>query len=297
MAQRRQSRVAPTSRTASSSHEPAWRRFEAEIKSKPRRRAKNKRSTYQSALAQVSAAQLDLTPRVWTRVARRISRRQWITLSLSTACLVGLAALLFYGPFTVWAADVQVSGNERVQTEGILAASSVDGLNIFTLQPSAVAEHLLSMQGIAAATVHVRLPNQVSIQISEYVPLVTWRYLDKVRLLDSSGAEIPVGGDSPALTLFDEAGAAVGSDDNLRSGVLDDLRLLHAARPEVTDAYYGTLEGLYFRAAGGWTIYLGNEGDMETKLRLLSATEEELTTEGKHINVIDMRADGPALMW
>ena len=43
----------------------------------------------------------------------------------------------------------------------------------------------------------------------------------------------------------------------MRPQLLVALSVLHDRRPDLKDLYYGSQEGIYFRAPQGWTVYLG----------------------------------------
>jgi hypothetical protein len=56
------------------------------------------------------------------------------------------------------------------------------------------------------------------------------------------------------------------------------------------------LEGLYFRAPEGYTVYLGEEGSMAQKLALLEETQRQLAGRNARVRVVDLRFDGYALI-
>ena len=70
--------------------------------------------------------------------------------------------------------------------------------------------------------------------------------------------------------------------------------ILQRLRPELRQLYYGSSEGLYFRAAEGWTVYLGDGRNLQAKLALLEGVQRELVDKPKPQS-IDLRIDGRAV--
>jgi cell division septal protein FtsQ len=221
--------------------------------------------------------------------------RRWAVLLAVLAIGVGLPQLLDGSYFKVTAAKVR--GCQRIPAEAVYAASGLHGQSVFRIRPDEAATRLAALPGVAAAAVHVRLPHHVRIEVREYLPLVSWQVFTTTVWLGDDGTPIPMVGDPPALTLVDAGGAAMDSSGGLRPEVLADLKALRAARPELTHVYYGEQEGLYFRASAGWTVYLGVRGEIGEKLALLEATERDLLARSEHVDVIDLRFEGHALVW
>ena len=212
------------------------------------------------------------------------------------ALIVGFVQLTQSSLFTVSAAGTQIRGCQRVPAEAVYAASALDQQNLFSIQPAAAVARIEALPGVAATRIHVRLPDQVIIDVREYTPLVALQMVTTTVWLADDGALLPMVGDPPPLSLIDVNGAAVAPEGDLRPQALANLKTLHAARPDLTAVYYGTLEGLYFRAAGGWTVYLGDSAQLDPKLALLAATERDIIAHGRRVDVIDMRFDGHALL-
>jgi cell division septal protein FtsQ len=195
--------------------------------------------------------------------------------------------------FRVQAAEVR--GQVRVSAEDISRASAVAGRSIFQIRPTAVAGQISRVPGVAEATVHLRLPNQVIIDVIEHQPWIAWKVItDTVWLAADGLTTVPIAGQSPAFTLVDEAGAALDNAGRLKLYVFAGLKALHAARPELAEVYYGRAEGLFYRAPEGWTVYLGDTGKIASKLALLQAIQAEPALRSKRPVVIDLRSEGRA---
>ncbi|PKO23815.1 MAG: hypothetical protein CVU38_02110 [Chloroflexi bacterium HGW-Chloroflexi-1] len=292
---RRKKRSAVPAETAQPA-QPAWRQ------PPPKRRTQVRRT--QAAVQRVDALPDKATRPVfqWLKTLltapknpRAVGRRLGVGLVI-IALIVGFARLSQSSPFTVSAAATQIRGCQRVPAEAVYAASALDQRNLFYIHPAAAAARIDALPGVAAASVHLRLPDQVIIDVREYAPLVAWQAVTTTVWLADDGTPLPMVGDSPPLSLVDVNGAAVAPDGRLRPQVLTNLKALHAARPDLVAVYYGALEGLYFRAPGGWTVYLGDGAPMDPKLGLLAATERDIVAHSRRVDVIDMRFDGHALL-
>lgn len=223
-----------------------------------------------------------------------VLRTPWLSRFIGVVGVVGVLVggfwLLLSGSLTVTAARVIVQGNQRVPAETIQAASGVEGQLVFRVQPARVAERVAQTPGIASARVRVLPLATVLIDVQEHVPLVAWQGITETIWLAADGEVIPATGDPPPITLVDRQGAARSGTGKLRRQVLAYLAALHAARPEVTEVHYGALEGLYYRAAQGWTVYLGEMGAIEQKLQLLNGIEQEAIAGKQHLEMIDLRS-------
>ncbi len=248
------------------------------------------------------------------RESIRLDWRRWALVPLAMVIACAAFELSTNDHFFVYAAQIQ--GNTRVSAQDIYAASGIDGKNIFWISPAEVVRRVSQMGGISQVAVHVRLPDQVTIQVQELMPLVIWKTARGTFWVTDGGQTMAPAGDPPALTLTDRDGTAgiqpadgaPGSDTaaglsdsgvspgpRLRSGVLAQLVALRTLRSDISNLYYGAEEGLYFRAPEGWTVYLGNEGDVASKLTLLQAVQKQAAGEKTPPRVVDLRLEGQAV--
>jgi len=237
----------------------------------------------------VTVVRLAAKPRFRVREAVRLYGRTALLLLVVIGCAVGLLALLHLPQLTVMATTTEIGGSRRNAAEDVYAAAAVEGRNILLVKPADVARRVMEMSGIAGADVHVRLPNRVLIDVREYTPLVAVQGITTTLWLSADGAEVPQVGGKPPLTLKDRSGMSLGASQQTWRDLLPDLAEIQAARPDVSELFYGNLEGLYFVAPEGWTVWLGNGGPMAAKLALLDATRREILARGTHPNVIDLR--------
>lgn len=295
MANRSRAKATADRREAQAPAQPAWRQPPARSRKQVKRKqAVAPRVTSAPARAPARpSAQLSPAP----AHAQRITARSIVLAALFIGLVAGVWAVLGLPQLRVAATSTQVGGNQRLTSSAIFAASQIDGRSIFLVRPGQVAARVKALPGVSDAAVHVRLPNQVLIDVVEQTPLVAWQSASGTVWLTAAGVEVPLQGAPPPLTLNDRTG--LGQDDaaGLHDALLGDLAELHAARPELTDLYYGSLEGLYFRTPEGWTVYLGESGSLATKLALLTATQQKLNEQGVQPQVIDLRFSETQAFW
>jgi cell division septal protein FtsQ len=214
----------------------------------------------------------------------------------AVSLVTGLAILL-NSPFFAARADVTtIYGNERVSADAIFSASGMAHRNLFRIDPQAAAAQIAELSTIASAEVRLRLPNEAIIEVSEYEPLLIWQAAGEQRWIATDGSIIPAAGTAPALVLVDESGVAADANGYIKPRLMEALLAIHDAYPQQTEVWFGALEGLYYRSAQGWTVYLGNGEGMSSKIDLLRATEEEITARGVMVNTIDLRFPDQAIL-
>ncbi len=228
---------------------------------------------------------------------RRVSGAAVAAIIVVLALLGGVGFLVTTDWLAVARTSTEIRGAQRLPAEAIYAASQLEGVNIFQVHPGRVAERIKQTPGVAAAAVYPRLPYLVTIVIQEESPFVIWQGITTTMWLAESGAPMPAIGAPPPLKLTDPAGAAAEGSGKLRAQVWAGLKALRAAGLAETELYYGTQEGLYFRSADGWTVYLGNDGQMETKLAALRTIKTSKAAQSARARIVDLRTRGRAQVW
>ncbi len=224
--------------------------------------------------------------RIW------LARINWLQVAIFAA-LIAAAGGAAYGitlePFRVAPDTVEVTGNRRLAAWEVMDAAQVAGDNVFTVQADAVADRLLALPGVKSVGVRVHLPNQVLIDVAEFLPLVEWQKPEGRLWLAEDGSSVPIAGNPPAMILVDPRGEAGDANGKLRKNIREDLTVIQQVLPEQREFYYGASEGLYFRAPEGWNVYLGEEGNVEHKLEILAGLQNELITREPKPRKVDLR--------
>jgi cell division septal protein FtsQ len=262
--------------------EPTWRQ------PPPRRRPKVRQN--QTAAPRVTTAEVQRVVRLpalhphWT----------WALILLLTAAGFSVAQIFTSYQFYVY--DAEIIGNQRVSSEAIYTASNVDKTNIFWVRASQIARQVETLPGIAAAKVQVRLPNHVRIEVQERPPVLVWQTDKQTTWVSNDGAVVANLGDAPNLTLVDSDGTMTADSGRLRQNIVSAVLLVRNQYPNLTQLYYGSREGIYFRAQEGWTVYLGDGGKTAEKLTLLRAMVAQIASQPVKPKVIDLRIDGKAYL-
>ncbi len=274
--------------------QPAWRE---QAPARPRKRVKRKQATVQDASGKTSERE---RPRFRAPSREMIYTGLRVGALLLTAIAVtaGLIYLLTWPELAVSPTSTLIGGYQRIAPADIYTGSKVDGRNVLLLRTDEIAAEVKKIPGVAKADVHVRLPNQVIIDIREHAPLVAWQAVTGTLWLAADGAQVPQAGAAPPLTFTDRSSGRLAKDAPLRKLVLDNLAVVHAARPSLTEFAYGDEAGLYYRAPEGWEVWLGESGPMDAKLAVAEATGQDLTRKGERTKAIDVReSDRKAILW
>ena len=110
--------------------------------------------------------------RVWLGKSWRTYLRIGIIVLVVVGCIIGFWEILRLPQLTVTASTTLIGGSQRISSQDIFAASQVEDRSILLIRPAEVTQAVAALPGIASADVHVRLPNQVLIDVREHLPLV-----------------------------------------------------------------------------------------------------------------------------
>jgi len=217
--------------------------------------------------------------------------------------LLGLIALLIYvsttEKFFVFGADVL--GNHHVETDKIYLASGVHEQNVFWIRPNKVAEAVVQLDGIRAASVRCRLPAHVTIEVTERQPLILWHIEVQGNdwWLDEEGVVLPYQGVvSDTVFVVDYSERLLNIGDRVEpEGIVISVQQLAASLPEVSLFYYQPDRGLSFvqkTAYGSWPVYVGDSNDLARKILVLQALTDYFVEHKMRPTYVDVRwADYP----
>lgn len=297
MARQRQGKATGHEQDDVQPRQPAWRE---RAPAKPRKRIRRNQATApgvrgnSGARGKAASRTLVLPSRETWLLTGRIA----ILLLAAIATTVGLIYLVRAPELAVGPASTLIGGNQRLTSEEIYTGSGIDGRNILLLKAGDIASQVKSLPGVASAAVHVRLPNQVIIDVTEHAPLVAWQAVTSTVWLAADGAEVPQAGAAPPLRFTDQSNGRLDTNAALRDLLLENLGAVHAARPDLSEFYYADEPGLYYRAPAGWDVWLGESGPIEEKLAFAEAAAQEIVQQGGKPKVIDVRQSGrKAIGW
>jgi hypothetical protein len=276
--------------------QPAWRE---RAPAQPRKRVRRKQTTAPGmpgragGKSKAERRRFALPSRETWLLVGRLS----VLIMTAIAVTTGLIYLLHMPELTVRRESTQIGGNQRTAAEEIYTRSGIDGRSVLLLRSDDVVKQVASVPGVAKAAVHVRLPNQVIIDVSEHAPLVAWQAITNTVWLTSDGAQVPQAGAAPPVRFSDQSKGRLDKDAALRKLVLENLGAVHAARPDLADFFYADEPGLYYVTPEGWQVWLGESGPIDDKLALADAAGQDIARQGARPKVIDVRQSERRAMW
>lgn len=296
MARQRQGKASQHEQDDVRPSQPAWRE---RAPAKPRKRVKRQQATTPDLSGKTGSR-----GKTERRSMALPSRETWVTagrvallLLTAIAATAGLIYMLSMPELAVGRTSTQIGGNLRIPSEEIYNSSGIDGRNVLRLRAREIEASVRDIPGVAEASVHVRLPNQVIIDVVEHAPLVAWQSITSTVWLAADGAEVPQAGATPPLSFTDQSNGRLDTNAALHKLVLENLRAVHTARPELAAFYYADEPGLYYLAPDGWQVWLGESGPMEHKLALAEAASKDIAAQGARPKVIDVRQSESKAMW
>lgn len=212
-----------------------------------------------------------------------------LIISIGLVLLAALGYWLFLtDDFYVY--EITVQGSCLVTPEEIFAASGLDGLSIFWVNPQQVADAVAHLPGILSAEVQCSLPNRVTIIVVERKPQVVWQRAGTRWLVDEQGTVLTAQTDAEGgLVVEDQDSEPLRPGDRVDAAAVVGALQLQRLMPELPAVSYSSRTGLSFRHSLGCDVYLGTGTDMAEKLAILQALVEQLTASGEHPEYIDLR--------
>jgi len=254
--------------------------------SRPRRRRRTRRYDISVPLAPLGAGLAPLA-------GQRLRGSHWSGAKIVSVLLLGMLAAALYQlsnsyAFFVYGAKIQ--GNHSLSAEEIYDASAVHQQSIFWLPPREIAKRIQEHPYVKQAVVHCRLPNRVTIEVTERLPRISWWSPQGERWVDDDAVTLPPGGTQrPPLLLMDDEGLATNADGDLHADIADGMLLVSSLMPEVTQFRYDRTWGLFFQSPHGWHVALGRAERMQDKVHVLNRMQEHILARGRHPQLVDLR--------
>jgi hypothetical protein len=161
------------------------RLYNAEIPYQPRHNKPGVRRRYDVPLKS-AGAEIRLPSLPVVRLGAR-----WISLLLLVT-LAGMAYFLWNSP-TFQVSEAKIIGAKKVKSSDINAAMDIAGRPVFALNQAELEEKLLQkFPEFSAVRVKVALPDEVTINVKERAPVMTWHMGNQTFLVDASGMAFPL---------------------------------------------------------------------------------------------------------
>ncbi len=211
---------------------------------------------------------------------------------LALAALLWLCSRLF-ATDTFYVYEATVVGNHFVPAEEIYAASGLDGVSIFYVDPAQIEAAVASLPMIKSARVDCRLPARVTIEVVERQPDIVWQTAEGRYWIDAEGTVMAPRGDlRGALTVVDLDNRALPPGQRIEADVLDAVRRLHQLMPELTTVHYSHDKGLHLFPPEGYPVYLGGGEALEQRVAIMKALLPDLRARGIRPQFVDLRFEG-----
>jgi cell division septal protein FtsQ len=258
-------------------------------KTKPRRKPQNRRSKARLAKERKEAQRGRFRAAVLVPGGELVRAKGRVAFSVLVLVLLGWGLVWFFASDQFYVTRIEVTGNQRVATETILAASGVHGYSIFWVNPQKVADSIArSLPPIGQVRVQYSLPNHVALQIQEQGGQVMWQVAGKRYWVDDEGYLHPAQGqDEPELLVRDiRPGLPTQVETDALVAALQIAELL----PDLQVMEYAPVTGLRFTHARGWVVYLGTGSNMARRVTLLKAVQGQFSEQNaRQPTLIDLR--------
>ncbi len=215
---------------------------------------------------------------------------------LVAAAVAALALIHVDDDWFVYAEDVQFRNLSYLDPAELYRQSEVEGYNTLWLTTGDIRDHILGHPYVADASVSIRLPAQVTVDIVEIYPIALWVTKDETLWLTAGGKALPAAGPTdPALPqiidILGEAQAVGRQTRAVDAAVLDSALALMAQMPALNNKVrYNRGVGLNFPMPGHdiW-VYWGDGKNTESKMENLAAARLALASLEEPPQIIDVR--------
>jgi hypothetical protein len=229
---------------------------------------------------------------------------------LSAVLLIALVGLIYFltssDKFKI--DKPVITGVTRLSVADIEAVLKLNGRSIFSVDPYVVATDMQkSFPELNGLSISVGIPNTVSVQFDERLPVLAWKQKEQIRWVDAHGVifnprgdapaglvmvtsesepprflVVPTPGPTPTVLATAAAGAAATATPSTIVTRMD-LNLLSSALvlskhlPDKAILIYSESEGLGWRDSRGWDVYFGNTMDsLDVKISMGQAIVDQL---------------------
>ncbi len=252
----------------------------------PVRRRRRRRLLYRSVIRPLTLAPVRL---------RGLPPDRWAALGVILAVL---AFFLYSGlAWEFYDYPVTVRGGRVVSPDAVKALCGLEYYHIFFVNSGRCREKLESITEVRRASVAVRFPPRVVVEVEEREPVMELVSGGRSFLVDREGVIMENRlGTAGLFRLVDDSGGPVRPGERLSRVVLRvALRLRDLGVEKEGELHYHPDEGFILMARAGYPVYLGLDSSlMKLRLEAFRYTWGHLEAEGLKPAYIDVRApDAP----
>ncbi len=254
----------------------------------PRRKVKASRRAY----LQLYMPHFTFNP--WqSEPAWRASRPKFFAGVFLVVLIVALYQLFSHPLFFV--DGLGLSGNRFLSRDELTTASTIQGWNIFFINPGEVEAALKKLPEVKEARVTIELPNRVQAQIVERTPRFVWETRGQTFWVDDDGIAVRARTSLPGLLWVKDADAnPVKIGERVNVDAFNAVVSLHNAWPNGPRVFeWSRAHGLIVREDHGWPVYFGSAKQMPEKLAALNLVRDQILQGRKSVVFIDVGSGLP----
>ncbi|MCP5095472.1 MAG: FtsQ-type POTRA domain-containing protein [Chloroflexi bacterium] len=214
---------------------------------------------------------------------------RWISLSIVALCVYAIYLVGMDEHF--YLTVIPVEGTISISPNEIVASSGLAGIHVFAADPSVAAERIAEIPGVISASVTLRWPNQVHVEIKEDSPIAVWIEGSNQYWITETGRFVPARSQTLGLLLIESERPLDPTIESPKTnqpsvvfvpdGVLAGAMQLRELRSNIERLYYQPATGLSFQDGRGWRVYFGTGTDMQQKLVVYETIVDELLAQDR----------------
>ncbi len=261
-----------------------------------RQRRVTRRKRY--ALTQAHAA-----PRVGVKAPGRhgyeLSAARVAGLALALIAAAAIVAFSTSPAFFVYSDETRYVGLQLLAPETVWKAAGIpDGLSVFFVHTERIAQALKALPEVKDVRVTLRIPNRLTIAVTERAVQAAWVQAGTTWWVDESGHVLAqVQEDIPAhiLRIHSMVPTPLQPGSDVSAAAVRAVLRYHRLLPEALTFRYAEDTGISLVMPDGWPVHLGDDTDCELKIARLNALVEHFARRGIRPVYVDLRApDAPA---
>ncbi len=248
-------------------------------------------------------AQAHAAPRMGVRAA---ARRQPAAAparmaGLALVLVAAVAALAFSQSvaFFVYSDETRYVGLHLLTPEAVWQAAGIpDGYSVFFVNTGRAAKALKALPEVKDARVTLRIPNRLTITVTERTVRAAWVQAGAAWWVDETGHVLTQAqGDLPpdTLRINSMVPAPLQQGHDVSAAAIRAALRYHELVPQAVRFQYAEDKGISLIMPDGWPVHLGDDSQAELKIARLNALVEHFAQRGIRPVYLDLRApDAPA---
>ncbi len=222
-----------------------------------------------------------------------------VGLALMLAAAVAVFAFSTSPAFFVYSDETRYVGLHLLTAEAVWRAAGIpDGLSVFFIRTDRMAQALKALPEVKDARVTLRIPNRLTIALTERAVRAAWIQAGATWWVDETGHVLAqVQGEIPAdaLRIQSMVSAPLQQGNDVSAAAVRAALRYHALMPEIIRFRYAEDTGLSLVMPEGWPVHVGDDSDCALKIARLSALVTHFAERGIRPVYVDLRApDAPA---